>query len=285
MNCERIQESFLDYQDGGLSAPDAAAVREHLKTCLTCQREWAGFQALALKLDRLPPVEPSPRLRAQFFAMLETHRRSADSTSPFVVMRSRVDRLFSAILPSRPVLQFALACLTLAAGLLIGARFLRAPAPAPLADPAAAQKIAQLQKQVDQMGSQVDKMGTLVSFSLLQQQSTGERVKAVLATLDLKQADQKVVSELLGSLAFDPSVNVRLSALQALYPHADQAAVRAAVAASLPRDPSPLVQVTMIDFLASTHDPAAVATIENVSRSPNYDAAVREAARHALAQL
>ncbi len=274
MNCQRIQESFLDYQDGHLDPPEAAAVRDHLKTCLTCQREWAGFQELALKLDRLPAPEPSPRLRTQFFAILETHRRAADSRSPFTLMRSRVDRLFSALLPARPVLQFALACLALTGGLFIGARFLHPTA----IDPATAQELADLRKQVN-------KMGTLVTYSLLQQQSTGDRLKAVLATLDLKQADQHVVGDLLGALAFDPSVNVRLSALQALYPHADQAGVRAAVAASLPRDPSPLVQVTMVDFLASTRDPAAVATLEAVSRSQTYDAAVRDAARHALAQL
>ena len=278
MNCERIQESFLDYQDDRLPPAAAAEVREHLKTCLTCQREWAGFQEFALKLDRLPQPEPGPRLRTQFYAMLETHRRSADSRSPFALMRGRVDRFFAALLPSRPVLQFALACIALAGGLFIGARFLNPAAPAPAADQATARELADLRKQVDSMG-------TLVTYSLLQQQSTGERLKAVLATLDLKKSDQQVVGELLGALAFDPSVNVRLSALQALYPHADQAGVRAAVAASLPRDPSPLVQVTMIDFLASTRDPAAVATLENVTRSPKYDAAVREAARHALAQL
>jgi len=278
MNCQRIQESFLDYQDGRLDPAEAAAVRDHLKTCLECQREWAGFQEISLKLDRLPPEEPSPRLRTQFFAMLETHRRAADSRSPFVLMRSRVDRLFAALLPARPALQFALACLLLAGGLYVGSRYLHPAGPAPAVDPATARELADLRKQVNSMG-------TLVTYSLLQQQSTGDRLKAVLATLDLKQADQRVVSDLLGALAFDPSVNVRLSALQALYPHADQAGVRAAVAASLPRDPSPLVQVTMIDFLASTRDPAALATIEAVSRSQTYDMAVRDAARHALAQL
>ena len=65
MNCQRVQESFLDYQDGRLSAADATAVRDHLKTCLECQREWAGLQEITLKMDRLPPVAPSPRLRAQ----------------------------------------------------------------------------------------------------------------------------------------------------------------------------------------------------------------------------
>ncbi len=277
MNCQRIQESFLDYQDGTLDPAEAAAVRDHLKTCLTCQREWAGFQEIALKLDRLPPEEPGPRLRTQFYAMLETHRRSADSRSPFVLMRSRLDRLFAALLPARPALQFALACLLLAGGLYVGARYLHRAGAAP-ADPATARELAELRQQVNSMGS-------LVVDSLLQQRSTADRVKAVLATLDQKQADQHVVSELLGALAFDPSVNVRLSALQALYPHSDQAAVRAAVVASLPRDPSPLVQVSMIDFLASTRDPAALGALESVSRSDTYNVAVRDAARHALAQL
>ncbi len=278
MNCQRIQESFLDYRDGRLDPVEAAAVREHLKTCLECQREWAGFQEISLKLDRLPPEEPSPRLRTQFFAMLETHRRAADSRSPFVLMRSRVDRLFAALLPARPALQFALACLLLTGGLYVGARYLHSAGAGRPVDPATARELADLRQQVNSMS-------TLVTYSLLQQQSTGDRLKAVLATLDLKQTDQKVVSELLGALAFDPSVNVRLSALQALYPHSDQAAVRAAVAASLPRDPSPLVQVSMIDFLAATRDPVAVGALESVTRSDTYDVAVRDAARHALAQL
>jgi hypothetical protein len=273
MNCQRVQESFLDYQDGLLSPADSSAVREHLKTCLDCQREWAGLQEISRKLDRLPPVAPSPRLRAQFYAMLDTHRRAADSPSPFVAMRSRLDRFFSALLPARPALQFALGCGMLAVGLALGARFLR-----PTTDSATEKKIAELQ-------TKVDSMAPLVTYSVLQQKSTTERLRTVLATLNLKQDDQQVVSGLLASLAFDPSVNVRLSALEALYPHADQPAVRSAITASLPREPSPLVQVTMIDFLAATRDPAAFTTIEGVSRNLNFDQAVREAARRALAQL
>lgn len=41
----------------------------------------------------------------------------------------------------------------------------------------------------------------------------------------------------------------------------------------------------MIDFLAGSRDPAALATLETVSQTPTYDQAVREAARRALAML
>ena len=270
MNCQRVQESFLDYQDGRLAADETAAVRDHLKTCLNCQREWAALQEITLKLDRLPAVEPSPRLRAQFYAMLETHRRAADSRSPFVLMRSRVDRFVSLLLPARPAFQLALVCGMLGLGLFIGIRYLRPAEP----DPAIARQIEELRTKVDSM-----------SYAMLQQQPTGDRVKTVLATLDTKNTDQRVVSGLLNALAFDPSVNVRLSALEALFPHANLPEVRSAVAAALPREPSPLIQVTMIDFLAGSRDPAAFATLETVSRTPTYDQTVRDAARRAIAML
>jgi len=273
MNCQRVQESFLDYQDGLLSAGDFAAIRTHLKTCLVCQREWAGLQEISLKIDRLPPEAPGPQLRARFDAMLADFQREAEAPSPFVLMRSRVDRFFSALLPSRPILQFAMACVALGVGILAGARFLK-----PAEDPSTKQEIAKLQEQVKSMKE-------VLAGSILQQQSTSERLKTVLASLDPKQPDQQAVSQLLNALAFDQSVNVRLSALEALFPHSELPAVRSAVTASLPREPSPLVQVTMIDFLAASRDPSAFATLDSVSRSQTYDKAVREAARRALAQL
>lgn len=283
MNCQRIQEQFLDYQGGLLPAPEADEIREHLKTCLTCQREWAALQEITLKLDRVPPVAPSPRLRTQFYAMLETHRRESASRNPFIPARHRWDRFFAALLPSRPPLQFAMACALLGLGLFVGSRYLHSAAPA--TDPATARELASLRSEVDSMGSKVDSMGQVMSYSLLRQQPASERVQTVLATMDLKHTDQQIISGLLNTLAFDPSVNVRLSTLEALFPHANLPEVRSAVAAALPREPSPLVQVTMIDFLAASRDPSAVSTLEDVSQMPTYDKSVREAAQHALARL
>ena len=40
-------------------------------------REWADLQETLLKLDRFPAEAPSSRLRTQFYAMLDTHLRSA----------------------------------------------------------------------------------------------------------------------------------------------------------------------------------------------------------------
>ena len=63
MNCTRVQDSFIDYQDGSLPADEAAQLRTHLASCPACQREWSALQEITRKLDALPAEEPSPRLR------------------------------------------------------------------------------------------------------------------------------------------------------------------------------------------------------------------------------
>lgn len=277
MNCSRVTELFIDYQDGSLPPDEAAQMRAHLASCPTCQREWSALQEITRKLDSLPQPEPSARLRENFYAMLETHQRDADAPSPFALARSRLDRFFAALLPTQPALQFAFALALLAAGTFAGARWLQQPAVvAP--DEAAKREIADLRKQVDGMGK-------LVAASLLQQKSTSDRLQTVLATMDLKSPDRKVLTDLVGALAFDPSVNVRLSAVEALAPHAEEDVVRAGLLAALPRENAPLVQLAMIELLTNVREPEAAPLFDRLSRDETTDKNVRDAAKRALATL
>lgn len=280
MNCQRVQDSFIDYQDGTLAAADSAALRTHLASCPTCQREWSALQEITRKLDALPAAEePSPRLREQFYAMLETHQRDADSVNPFALARDRIDRFFAALLPSRPVLQFAFALALLAGGLLAGSRYFAKPTPTP-----APVDVANKQ-EVEQLRQQVDDMGKLVAASLLQQKSTSERLQTVMATLDLKNPDRKVLSDLVGALALDPSVNVRLSVVEALAPRVNDKLVRAGLVSALSRESSPLVQVAMIELLTSARESEAAPLFDRLSRDETADKTVRDSARRGLAVL
>src|SRR3954462_5750979 len=147
MNCQRVQDDFIDYQDGSLPADESAQLRAHLASCPTCQREWAALQEMTTKLDALPEAEPSARLRDNFYAMLETHQREADAPSPFALARSRIDRFFAALLPEQPALQFAFALALLVCGLFAGEHYLAKPT-APAVDVAAQQKIKELETRL-----------------------------------------------------------------------------------------------------------------------------------------
>ncbi len=281
MNCQRIQDHFIDYQAGTLPTHEAATVRDHLKTCLTCQREWADLQQTLLTLDKLPTPEPSPRLRANFYAMLDEAQAEADAPSPFALARSRLDSFFAALLPNRPALQFALTVAVLLAGVWLGARLLPTPEPEvrtiTQTDPATQKELAALRERVESM----DKV---VSTHLLTQPATN-RLRSVIAALNEDDANDRTLADLLNTLAFDPSVNVRLTALEALYAHVDREPVRAGIINALPREPSPLVQVAMIDFMVASRDPTAAPALDRLARNPAADTVVREAARRGLSLL
>ena len=171
------------------------------------------------------------------------------------------------------------ACALVALGFLAGAR--TAPTASPAGEDATARKFAQLEKQLGDMKK-------LMAISIIQQQQaspTNERLQEVLVAARTENASEKVLNDLLAALAFDPSANVRLRALEALYPHADHQAVRAGILATLPREQNPLVQLEMIDFVASAHDRAAAPALEKIAQNAAIDRSVRDAARRALAQL
>ena len=65
--------------------------------------------------------------------------------------------------------------------------------------------------------TRVDTMGQLVEQSVLQKNTTGDRIETVLTAATLRKPDERVIDGLINSMAFDPSVNVRLNAINALY--------------------------------------------------------------------
>jgi predicted anti-sigma-YlaC factor YlaD len=270
MNCSEAQERFADVLDGRLASSDTADVRAHLASCPSCQRDYSALAQTLDALDALPSAPPDPALRRNFYAMIEEEKSSATSVTAAAARQRQSGRASFWRWILVPTAAGALAL----GGFLAGTRY----APASGIDDATKREIAGLRARVDSVGQ-------LVGLSLLQQRSTSERLQAVLATLDQKNPDQRMIAALIGALALDPSTNVRLSALDALYPHANQAVVRSSVLATLPREQNPLVQVAMIDFLVAARDRAAVPEFEQITRDDALDAVVRDAATRGLAQL
>jgi hypothetical protein len=278
MNCVQARDRFAELLDQRLEGPVSGDIRTHLASCPACQREFASLRATLDRLDALPAAKPGPRLRANFYAMLEDEKRSA-AAAPVASRRRPA--------PGARVWRWILS--PLAAGGLLVLGFLAghyspqrtapvtAPATSP-ADPATQQELADLRKKVDSMTQ-------LVGYSLLQQQPAGERLKGVLAAQNLTHDDDQLITKLISTLALDPSTNVRLSALEALYQHSDKDVVRAGVLASLTREQNPLVQVSMIDFLVAAKDREAASTLQEMARSDKVDRSVRDAAKRALVQI
>ena len=276
MNCQTARAVFTELLDRR-TPPDAhMEARAHLAACPDCQREFSALSQTLSALDALPAPAPSPRLRQNFYALLEEEKNSADRVQA-AARRGRRTRSFSLL---AWILAPVAACALVAVGFFAGHR----------AGPSDAtqRELADMQAQITRQNQQLSTMTQLVGYQLLQQQQgpANERLREVLASANSDKPDtDKVLNQLISALAFDPSSSVRLRALEALYPKADSPIVRSSVLASLQREQNPLVQLEMIDFVAVARDRDAAPVLEKMTRDESVDRTVRDAARRALAQL
>jgi hypothetical protein len=288
MTCQHVRGLLPELLDARLPATAHAEARAHLANCPECQQEFATLVKIASALDTLPAPQPSGRLREDFYAMLREEKRAA-------AMPSTVAR--PAEVSAKPrgslwrwVVSPLLGCTLIAAGFVVGQRSVHAPAaPVPVAqqDDSTKQELIALRNQINEQRHQLDKMTTLVGYSILQQQQNpaNERLKDVLVAARSENVNDKVLDDLIQAVTLDPSANVRLRALEALYPHAERATVRAGVLAALPREQNPLVQLELIDFVAMARDQDATPLLERISTDESTNRTVRDAAKLALAQF
>lgn len=283
MTCTQVREQLPALLDDRLATAATRDLRAHLAVCPDCERELATLSQTLRALDAVPAPSPTPRLRARVYAAIaaEQHALRAAPAPIAPAPRSTRPLWFRLIQP------FAAAAL-LALGFLLGQRQVSSPtaAPLPVAAPVSAPDAA-TQRELAELRQKMDSMSQLVGYSILQQQSrsSNERLRGILTSAAITEPDDKTINDLIGALALDPSANVRLNALEALYAHADLDVVRAGVLTSLPREQSPLVQISMIDFLAAARDREAAPALQKLSNNNQADLNVRAAAKRALGQL
>jgi hypothetical protein len=268
MNCQTCLDRMGELADAKLDPGSAEAMRAHIAGCAACRREFESLSRTLSALDGLPAGAPSHRLRARVMGDIETEkltlRRHADWASS---IRSAAGSPRRRRFSWGPALLQALgACALAVLGFSVGER-------------------TATQRQLADLRARVDTMGQLLEQSVLQKGTTGDRLETVLTAAATRKPDERVINGLINSMAFDTSVNVRLNALNGLYLHADQDVVRAGVLACLPREPNPVVQVAMIDFLVATRDREAAPELRRLISDDQANADVRESARRAMDQL
>lgn len=271
MNHATFQERLLDYIDGRLPEKTALEMKTYIETHSAAQQEVAEIKEADDLLHRLPKPSPAPAVRAQFYQMLEREKRLSGTCRASNLKRPWSAPLFGWLLPSRPALQAVFILTVLAGGVFLGSHF------SPGHDSTA--------KEIAALRSQIDAMGKLVTYSLLQKQPTGERLKGVLATLEVSSPDDRTLTDLIATLALDSNVNVRLAALDALAPHSAKPLVLAGIRAALSRESSPVAQVAMIDVLTGANDSEALPLFDKLASDESAPAGVQEAARRGLGRV
>jgi hypothetical protein len=265
MNCQSCREHMIELADAKLDPETAANVKGHMDACEACRREFDSFTVTLGALDAIPDSPPSHRMRAQVMGPIEAEKLTQRNQSAWASsIRSAAAARRRAHTPwLQYVLQAAGVCTLVALGFILGER-------------------TATQRQLADLRARVDTVGQLVEQSVLQKRPTGDRLETVLTAAANHRPDERVIDGLINSLAFDPSVNVRLNALSGLYAQADQEVVRAGVLACLRRETNPLVQVSMIDFLVAARAREASPELRRIASDERANTDVRDSARRAI---
>jgi HEAT repeats len=116
------------------------------------------------------------------------------------------------------------------------------------------------------LSQQLDELKETMMLSMLEKESASDRLKAVSLTSGMDQVSQKVTTALFETLNNDPSVNVRLSALDAIIPYSKEVKVRSELIRSIGLQDSPLVQVALAELMVKLQEKKSVKEFEKILR-------------------
>jgi HEAT repeat protein len=270
MKCQVIKEKFPDFLIGDLDPKTKEDIQAHLSTCPFCREELENLSSMWTKLGVLPEEHPSQSLRTGFYSMLKSYKEELEQQKSKHSLRKIMEGWFARWWPRRPALQFSLAILILIIGLSAG-YFLNAT--------------RQTAKDLVQLRQEVQSMHQMLAVSLLDQPSPSDRIRGINLSYSIKSPEPDILQKLLYILNNDPNVNVRLSAVDALYLYHGQPIVREGLAQSLSKQTSPLVQVALIELMVEMRERQAVEALERLIQEEGLQPEVRNRAEQSIQQL
>ncbi|MEI9918237.1 MAG: HEAT repeat domain-containing protein [Bacteroidota bacterium] len=116
---------------------------------------------------------------------------------------------------------------------------------------------------------QVADLKETMMLSLLEKESATDRLKAVSLSTEMDHVSTQVTAALFKTLNSDPSVNVRLAALEAITPYAKVEKVREQLVRSIAKQDSPLVQVALAELMGQIQEKKSVTEFDKILKDKN----------------
>lgn len=265
MKKRRIPKDIAENSDGRRPSEPGAPNLEQLRPAGVKPERLEEYKFLFRSVDEMEVPEPSAEMRRKFQAALEEAKRTQQIEDRPAV---RASRPFIWRYPS-PIPRLAVGLALVVVGWFLGYQLTPRPERAQLA----------------LLASEVQEMKKTVMLSGLGNSSAMERMKAVHYAQDLSGPDEAVLAALTQTLNGDPSVNVRLVAVEALARFAGRPQVRQALIQSIVRQESPLVQLALAEVMLALNEKRAIEPFRKVMADPLLDYSVKSRLEDTVRQL
>ena len=265
MNCQDVAMATPDYLTGDLDSDAMERVQAHLAECGSCREEIEGLSETWARLGVLPEELPGPSVREGFYAMLEGNVEDPQG-------RLVPGRQWRGRSTGWSVSRWLGLAAALVAGVGVGFSIKGTALSGRGAD-------------LSRMSAEIDSLRQQVSLALIGQSSAGERLKGVALVSHVKQPETSLLTGLLDIVDNDPNVNVRLSAVDALYLFASHPQIREGLTHALGAQTSPVVQIALIDLLVAIREKHATEALRQLVEDQRVRPEVRERARSGIEKL
>lgn len=263
---EAIKQLVLKFNRGAASPEEEAQLEIYIEQGLVEVEELEELNRLGNHLEVLGYLQSKNALQHNFQNMMAAEKARLER-SPGVMIRKFLQQRW--ILS--PVLQAAILIVVLGLGFILG-YWLR---PSQSAD----------KQDLAIISNELNDVKEMMMLSLLENESTPDRLKAVKMSEELGDASVTVTDALLKTLNNDKSVNVRLAALESLYQYAENPNVREGLIRSIRNQNSPLVQMALAEVMASLQEKRSVEEFEKLLKSNKSPAEVKEKIKDSIQPL
>lgn len=238
---EELNALVKKYNDSSLSVEEMKLLESYIEQGLVNLDDLSGLVNMQSRLDNIQDPEPSESMSTGFYEKLVAQKPNNNSVS--------IIKWLTNLWTDKPAYQWAYTLILLAVGLLLG-YFL--------------QPISSSSQEIKNLSAEVTEMKEMMMLSLLEEESTSDRLKAVNLTSELPDASKKVTTALIKTLNNDENVNVRLATIEALYPYASDPKVRQGLIQSIAKQESPLVQIALAEMMVALQEKSSVNELEQI---------------------
>lgn len=225
MNCNTINNLFLDYLDNNLNPIEREKVEKHLVQCSDCSTKLEQFKKLNKFFNTPSEVQTPQTLKDEFAIMFENEK------SKITGRNTRLNMVKSSLKIAASILIFIAGSIF---GIIIQNNNL------------STSKISSLEHEVNNLKQQV-------IFETLKTQTASEKIQAINYTTYNESLENKLADILIETMNTDNNINVRLAALDALSQFSKEPLIRNNLINSLLIQDNPYLQVGLIKVLVDFH--------------------------------
>lgn len=259
---EKYEQLIADYLSGELDVEGKSKVEELIATGEIDFMEFRELEAMYEDLGSISIPKPDTKGHARFYKMLEEAKQAKRRTW-FQFITELIQNLRSEFTMPR----LAYAVILMMIGGFIGSQ------------------INNDRSDIEQLSMEMQTMKEMMMVNMLEGSSAADRLKAVNISSELPSADAEAIHALLFTLNNDPSVNVRVQAIEALKRWGENERVREGLVQAITKQESPIVIIELADAMIELELRNGAVEFERLLQERELDYSVQQKLQSSIAVL